>query len=155
MGTRGAFWINHPADLDNRRWLGCIAFDAFPDNFRLLATIRTEEEYIKEIERIAQARDDFAHPGADWPFPWDGDVFLTDVTYVFMPKRRTLLDRVLGRTRGEVYATWFHAPLIPLRVLLKYSGDGERDDPSLEGIRALEKYNRTQPDSIIIIGGRK
>lgn len=149
MGTRGAFWIGHPADLENRRWLGCIAFDAFPENFRELATVKTEKEFVERIKAIAQGHDDFAHPGAGWPFPWDDDVFLTDVTYTFIHNKRSrVLNRVLG-AEGVVYATWFHSPLIPLRDLLEYDGDGGSDDPSLYNIPAPEGYNPAQPDSII------
>ena len=139
MGTRAAFWIGDPRDLENREWLGCIAWDGYEWAFdSQWAAFSSEQEFRDAVSTLEQ-RDDFAHPGRGWPFPWDDDIFLTDYTYAFFD--------------GKVWSAGSHHGLIPIADRLLGAECSEDDDPSLVNIPAPEEYNPAQPDSIILIGG--
>lgn len=142
MGTRAAFWVGDPADLENREWLGCVAWDGHPESFKHLARIRRRDTFKKAILAVAASRGDFASPTAGgWPFPWDDDVFLTDVTYA-------LID-------GVVQVCWFHQPFKALADYLKIEDadaeDETKDDPRHANVPAPKAYDPQQPDSIIML----
>ena len=67
MGTRAAFWIGDPTDLDNREWLGCVGWDGHPENFEILTKAKNEEEFRSMVKDFDTSRDGFAHPGKGWP----------------------------------------------------------------------------------------
>ena len=128
MGTRAAFWLGNPCDLDNRQWLGCIAWDGMLSNFADMAEIDNEEDYLKYVLENVATRKDFADPRhGGWPFPWADDVFLTDCTYAFYNDR--------------VHACWFWQPLEPLADYLARDNDDEDKRPD-----ALEQHNVPAPD---------
>jgi hypothetical protein len=146
MGTRAAFWIGDPRDVQGREWLGCIACDGFPNERDISAARRatTERQFRGAMNQIAR-RSDFTFPlRHGWPFPWDNDIFLTDYTYAFFD--------------GQVWLSCFHAGLVPARDLRKlrryFSRDDAPDDPTLNKVPAPSKYDRTAPDSIFVIAGR-
>ena len=132
MGTRAAFWLGDPRDLENREWLGCIAWDGHPSNFPELALIKTEGEF-RSFVNLLKDRKDFASPENGWPFPWADDVFLTDYTYAFID--------------GELKYTAFYFQLRGAPFDDDFESD---DDPSLHGVKAPSPYNPEQPDSIMI-----
>lgn len=139
MGTRACFWIGDPRDLNNREWLGAIAFDGHISNFASdLSTFDKEEDFRAFVKYLSLTRTDFAHPGNGFPYPWDNDVFLTDVTYAW--------------TGNQVMATSFHEPMRSIEWWIQGGCDEDfYDDPSLSKIPATEKYNPKQPDSILTI----
>ncbi|MGI9306579.1 MAG: hypothetical protein ACR2P5_04665 [Gammaproteobacteria bacterium] len=150
MGTRASFWIGDPRDLDNRRWLGCIAWDGYPDgDCSKLSKCKSAPEFERAVGLLAKERDDFANPEGGWPFPWDDDIFLTDYTYAFFD--------------GHPRSTRFHCPFMPMRDEVKnlryFDADENelenaplaQDDPSMANVPAPGKYDRSQPDSIMII----
>jgi hypothetical protein len=78
MGTRAAFFIGDPCDLENRIWLGCKHFDGYPEGVPGVCIAKTEQEF-----RDAVAANIDTDPADDhFPYPWLDDLFTTD--YVFM-----------------------------------------------------------------------
>lgn len=145
MGTRAAFWVGDPANLDSREWLGCIAWDGHPENFKDFTTATTERGWRQRVRNLAAKRNDFVHPARGWPFPWADDIFLTDVTYAFFD--------------GTVHVCWFHKPF---QTIVDYFAprpetneeeeeEEELDDPRHKKVPAPAAYDRTQPDSIMIL----
>ena len=155
MGTRAAFWIGDPRDLENRLWIGCVAWDGYPSGLpQLTQSIpTTEEEFLSAVKRISEQRDDFADPkNGGWPYPWTGDIFLTDYTYAFF--------------NGKVQVTHYHAGFVPLEKYdikeneysteeMEERGETGADDPSLVDVPFEGTWDRNQPDSIILLGERK
>lgn len=146
MGTRAAFFVNDPQDLQSRRWLGCIAFDGYPDgDVSKLAECKSENEFVTVIADLAKSRDDFCDPAVHgFPFPWSHDLFLTDYVYAWMS--------------GRVMMTCFHRGWIALHDYLHQGtsvqdlyNDGADQLPS--DVAAPAEYDRSAPDSIMIIGG--
>ena len=141
MGTRAAFWIGDPRDLENREWLGCVAWDGYEwENDTGWAAIRTEQGFRIAVEAVKSERDDFADPAnGGWPFPWTDDIFLTDYTYAFFD--------------GAVHYTTFYAPFMKIGEGVADDCDG--DDKSLRNVPGPSKeWDRSQPDSIMIITRR-
>jgi hypothetical protein len=142
MGTRAQFFIGNPQDIENRQWLGCIAFDGYPDGDcgTELANATSAEAFISGVEAIRSSRDDFTDPLVNsFPFPWRDDLFLTDYTYA-------LFD---GRTQ----VTCFHHGWRELSaVLADKSEDGPWSDndelPST--VSAPADSGPKGPDSILI-----
>lgn len=147
MGTRASFFINDPENLETRQWLGCIAFDGYPDgDCQVLAEATTEGEFRAMIATLAKERNDFCDPAVHgFPFPWQDDLFLTDYTYAWID--------------GRVMATSFHTGWILLHDLV-HGGKAieeaysERRDELPHNVAAPAKWDRSAPDSIIIIGAR-
>ena len=141
MGTRASFWLGDPRDLKNRKWLGCIAWDGYPKveddsagvDFR---AVETKEEFLQEVQKLVK-RDDFAHPGRGWPFPWDDDIFLTHYTYAYFS--------------GKLHIAHGYREFVPFKEyhLSIYDWDEREDKDSFKGVPAPEKYNPEQPDSIM------
>jgi|SRR3990167_3368543 len=141
MGTRASFFLGDPRDVDNRVWLGCVAWDGYEwaDNGEGdWIKIKSEADFLQAIKQVQETREDFANPSGGFPFPWIDDLFLTDYTYAFM--------------NGEVYVACFHSSLTPLR---EWEG-GDKDDPSMLNVPAPKGYwDRSQPDSIMIFMAKK
>ena len=150
MGTRAAFFIGDPHDIENREWLGCIAWDGYPDgDCARLADARTPEEFRGMIANIAEERDDFSYPDkGGFPFPWIDDLFLTDCVYAFFDgaahvdfKRNWRTVKWMLETPADEQDEWYEAT---------------SRDPSFEGVPAPGgKWDRSQPDSIIILEARQ
>lgn len=140
MGTRALFWMGDPTDLENREWLGAIAWDGYPSGVAELAEVTTEEQF-RDFVKGLHGRRDFAHPGQGFPYPWDDDIFVTDLNYWF---------------KDGVYGCWFHDPSYPFAALLgnKDSDEDLEDYPKRGPVPATEKYNPGQPDSIMIFAVR-
>ena len=142
MGTRAAFWVGNPTQLDKREWLGCIAFDGHPENFEQLAGIVSEKEYRDAVQVIRDSSRDFATPDKGWPFPWADDIFLTDITYAFFG--------------GVVQVCWFHSTFVSLNQYLVDPGVYCIEDvPEHINVPCGKPYDPSQPDSIMIIQGGK
>jgi len=134
MGTRASFWVGNPTDLDNREWLGRIAWDGYPDGLPELADVSSEAEF-REVVAEYSERDDFAHPEGGWPFPWADNIFLTDHTYAFFD--------------GEVKVACFD------KGWASFADAQEGRYPGgLKATPSGKEYDWTQPDSIMIIGLR-
>lgn len=142
MGTRAAFWIGDPRDMNHRHWLGCKAWDGYPGNPEIDVILRaaSEAEFGGAVAGLAAKSDDFARPDRGWPYPWDDDIFLTDFTYAFFD--------------GCPRATCFRSGFVPASKVLgnpDFEWDS-KDDPTLKSIPAPAVYDRTQPDSIMFLG---
>lgn len=139
MGSRASFWVGNPQDLSQRQWLGCVAFDGYPEGFEGLDTIDSEVKF-REFVEAQSSRDDFAAPENGWPYPWDDNIFLTDYTYAFF-------DGILN------IACFRHG----FFTLSQYNEKGIDEIPESlpSNIPAPSKYNRDQPDSIIMIGFKR
>lgn len=146
IGTRASFWLGNPRNLENRKWLGCIAFDGYPEgDTKKLIVAKNEEQFVELLEGICKDRRDFASPEGDWPFPWEDDIFLTDFTYAFFD--------------GKTQVANFHSGFITMEDYFEYYQNNEaeclfdREDLNnkLPKISALKPYDSSQPDSIIII----
>ena len=138
MGTRAAFWIGNPIDLVNREWLGCVAWDGHPHNFEQLSLVSSEKEFREAVDEIANARNDFAYPDKGWPFPWDDDIFLTDVTYAFFD--------------GATNVCWFYKPFKTLDdYLCSEEEEMIPDDSAHHYVPAPKTYDLSQPDSIMFV----
>jgi len=138
MGTRAAFWMGDPANLEQREWIGCVAWDGYPSAFEELASCN-EAGFRAAVMRMQANRKDFSTPAKGWPFPWSDDVFLTDYTYAFFD--------------GAVQTCCFHQPFEPLAQYLardeEDSEDESTDDPRHTKVPAPAEYNPEQPDSIM------
>jgi hypothetical protein len=141
MGARAAFWMGDPINLDRREWLGCIAWDGYPDAFEDLASCN-EAGFRAAVMRMAANRKDFAAPAGGWPFPWSDDIFLTDYTYAFFD--------------DAVQVCCFHDPFMPMAQYLARDDDADEltDDPRHVKVPAPAEYNPEQPDSIVILSFR-
>lgn len=139
MGTRASFWIGDPKNLDNREWLGCIAWDGDIGNFLNMGwgDIDWTEEKFRQAVRSMNTRRDFAHPGNGWPFPWHGDIFLTDCTYAFYD--------------GKLWACWMDKFFLPIEAHKNPDDDSYYwgVNPAHKNVPAPEPYNPDQPDSIM------
>lgn len=144
MGTRASFWVGNPQDLEHREWLGCVAWDGYPCGFDgALEKIQTEADFRAFVAEQSK-REDFARPGRGWPYPWDGDIFLTDYSYAFFPDGLRL--------------TCYHHGW---QTLAEHDAENQREDDAPEeadklpdNVPAPEKYGRGQPDSIMIFTAR-
>ncbi|WP_332690025.1 hypothetical protein [Devosia sp.] len=143
MGTRAQFFIGNPMDLETREWLGCVAWDGYPDgDCGGLAKASSEVGFRALVADLKAKRDDFCDPAErSFPFPWRNDLFLTDYTYA-------LFD-------GAVQMTCFHRGFIPLSEYLKGEAvanayhDGAERLPS--NVPAPVSALPPGPDSIIVI----
>ena len=145
MGTRAAFFVGDARDVENREWLGCIAWDGYPDgDCRIFAKCKSEAEFRLAVERLASERDDFAHPDrGGFPFPWENNLFLTDCVYAFfdgaahvdMNRNWRTVDWCLTASEDEQETFW----------------ENSECDPTFENVPAPSRYDREQPDSIIIV----
>ena len=136
MGTRAAFWIGDPRDLEHREWLGCVAWDGYVwKEDAEWASFTTEEEFRSAVDFVKRHSDDFADPAnGGWPFPWTDDIFLTDYTYAFFD--------------GAVHYACYYSPFAKVGEELP---DGDTDDPSKIKVPSPStEWDRSQPDSIMI-----
>lgn len=134
MGTRASFWINNPTDLQNRVWLGCIAYDGNPESLPELYTVSTQEEFQKTIVLYSD-RADFSSPDNGWPFPWNDDIFVTDFTYFW--------------DDSKVMFACFHTGFFELPNEIDWDSIQKNNLPY--DVSAPSEYNPEQPDSIIIV----
>ena len=146
MGTRAQFFIGHPSNLAEREWLGCVAFDGYPDGdigdaFDGVSDIAS---FRAAVDKIALARTDFCDPATmSFPFPWRYDLYLTDCTYAWF--------------EGAVQFTPYHRGFRTLNDEL--ADDGEGDEPSFEALPGnvpapSDETKPAGPDSIMILGLR-
>lgn len=79
MGTRAQVFVGNPHDYENRRYLGSVAWDGyeFP---AMLAKAKTAEEFEWLWLDAVSGRDDYCPPSKPYPFPWDQDIFISDIT---------------------------------------------------------------------------
>jgi hypothetical protein len=137
MGTRAAFWQGDPRNLEKRRWLGCIAWDGYPSGLEELDKVSTEEEFLATVEDYKK-RDDFADPAnGGWPFPWSGDIFLTDYTYAWID--------------GRLMVTCCHAGFVTWAQATSYEAlEWPEEDTLPANVPAPTGWDMGQPDSIMI-----
>lgn len=139
MGTRASFWIGDPRKINDRVWLGCVAWDGYPGgDLEPLELAQSPVEFSNILTSIASKRDDFAYTDGGWPYPWDDDIFLTDYTYAWF--------------NNCIMYTCFHSGFVPL-VGWQDRDDfaSDIDDPTMEKVPAPEKWDKSQPDSIMVI----
>ena len=148
MGTRASFFIGNPQDVAARKWLGCIAFDGYPDgDCEALKSAATEQEFSDAVAVIASNRDDFCDPAKHgFPFPWTGDLFLTDYTYAWFD--------------GQPMMTCFHRGFVGMQAYEDMSEE-DRDafDEQSERLpsnvpASTAEWDRSAPDSIMVVTAR-
>ena len=142
MGTRAAFWIGDPRDVNTREWLGCKSWDGHPSNFEELAECSSVDDFRKSMAAIAdQCRkdNDWAESPGGWPYPWAEDIFVTDFNYAFFD--------------GTVQVACFHHGFKPMAEVLKEDFEWP-EHTNLSAVPAGMNYDRSQPDSIIIVSSR-
>ena len=143
MGTRAAFFIGDFREPEKREWLDCIAWDGCPGGLPEMCVARSEDEFRLAVEKYSE-RDDFAPPSGPFPFPWMGDLCLTDETYCWHD--------------GRIYCE-FSRRFVPLSEVENIETDEEREavkakypKEDCRGIPAPgAAYDGTAPDSIMII----
>ena len=141
MGTRAQFFIGNPSDVSTRQWLGCVAWDGYPDGDcgEALLGASTLNDFVAGVEKIAAKRDDFTNPTErSFPFPWKDDLYLTDVTYAFFD--------------GRVQVTCFHAGWRDLTDNMDDAWNTDAADELPRDVPAPEAGDKSAgPDSIIIL----
>lgn len=145
MGTRAQFFIGNPEDLEKREFLGCIAWDGYPDGDcgKALRHVKTAGGFRRAVSLLAKQRDDFTDPNKrSFPFPWHDDLFLTDLTYAFFD--------------GAVRATWFHGGWRPLEYFFTTDEPypGNLPDELPHNVPAPVSDKPPGADSIMIITAR-
>ncbi len=138
MGTRAAFFVGDPRDVEGREWLGCIAWDGYPGGgIDPIGKARSVKKFRAAVAELQSAREDFADPAkGGWPFPWDDDLFLTDHVYAFFD--------------NKVQCSAYHSGLVSYKDLA--AGDYlDEDNPDLAHVPAPGQYDTKQPDSIMIL----
>jgi len=139
MGTRAAFFVGDPRDINDREWLGCVNFDGYPDGVGQVPHAKTEDEFRLAVAAERSERKDFTDPKDDYfPFPWQDDLFLTDCVYAFFD--------------GKVWLSWFHRGFYDPFDPAHESDDG--DDPTLKMVKApgTKAWDIAKDDSIIVVG---
>ena len=92
MGTRAAFFIGDPCDLNNREYIGSFHWDGYPDaviedlQIPTEGAIESAEVFIQRLARVA-TRHDWAPASGGFPYPWADDLFLTDCVYAFFDSK--------------------------------------------------------------------
>jgi hypothetical protein len=114
MGTRAAFWVGNPCE--NGELLGCIAFDGYPDGLSWLDYAGDETGWREVVKLEAAQRDDWTPAEDGFPFPWTGDLFLTDWNYSWFD--------------GALHAACFHSGWVKLPELIEWAEVGYNDDES-------------------------
>ncbi len=154
MGTRAAFFIGDFRDTAKREWLGCVAWDGYPDGLPEVCAAKSEQEFRDAVAGESN-RDDFAAPTGPFPYPWQDDLCLTDCTYTWY--------------EGEVWFEWDRR-MVPLARAMEVFADP--DDEAEQGVEAKLKadypvqdcynipapgkpYDGTAPDSIMIFSVRR
>lgn len=144
MGTRAQFFIGNPQDLEGRVWLGCVAWDGYPDGDigDALKECASEAQFREAIATIAERRDDFCDPATrSFPFPWKDDLYLTDCTYAWFD--------------GAVQFTYFHRGFVELADYLANKSTREAYDEGPEmlpgNVAAPTSDKPRGPDSIMIL----
>ena len=142
MGTRAAFFVGNPQDTETRKWLGCIAYDGYPDQGigETFSKVADETGFVAAVEKLKD-RDDFCDPKKHgWPFPWADDLFLTDYVYAWFD--------------GRVMLTSFYCGWISLA---DYMDPAKEDAYHLQAeslphdTPAPTAWDRSGPDSIMIL----
>lgn len=147
MGTRAAFFVGDFRDVNSREWLGCVAWDGYPDGLPEMCEAKTEEEFRAAIAEYS-TRDDFASPDGPFPYPWNDDLCLTDCVYTWhgdqiwfeFDRRFVPLSRFLEVEDCEDGAEKL-ADEYPVRDCLNIPAPGK-------------PYDGSAPDSIMIVKAR-
>lgn len=139
MGTRAQFFIGNPEDLDSRRWLGCVAWDGYPDGDcgEHLIPTATADEFEAAVRALAEKREDFTDPEIhSFPFPWDDDLFLTDYTYAIFDgcTQVTCYHGGWRRLNGDLTDAWKGSDELPGNVKAP-TGGGELGPDSIMILR--------------------
>jgi len=138
MGTRASFWKGDPRDLKSREWLGCKAWDGYPDGIPGIEKVKDLRGFNRVVKKLREAGE-LCDPAKGWPYPWADDIFLTDYTYAFFD--------------GKLWVSCYHGGLMSLKEYSKrnLSGESFPADPTCLNVPAPLQYNPKQPDSIIVI----
>lgn len=145
MGTRAQFFVGNPSDLENRDWLGCTAWDGYPDGYcgEAFRDVATAEQFVAAVEGF-RTRDDFCDPFKhSFPFPWRDDLYLTDYTYAFFD--------------GRMQVTCYRGGWRDLGAVLASAGNDDiwaDADELPSNVPAPDAKGPKGPDSIMIITSR-
>ena len=144
MGTRAAFFIGDFRDVEKREWLGCIAWDGYPEGLPEMCGAKSEDDFREIISKYQDDRDDFAKSDGPFPFPWNDDLCLTDETYCWHD--------------GQIYCEMDYR-FVPLAE--RQSVESDEDFEALRAKYPIEdcrnipapggKYDGGAPDSIIVV----
>lgn len=147
MGTRAQFFIGDPSDASARQWLGCVAWDGYPDGDvgKALRGAVDEGAFKARVGLLQTAREDFCDPAKhSFPFPWTDDLYLTDFTYAFFD--------------GRVQVTCYHGGWRDLARVMNAEKDDEiwSDVDELPGdVPAPDGDGPKGPDSIMFVTATK
>jgi hypothetical protein len=144
MGTRAAFFVGDPRDVEGREWLGCVDWDGYPDGVGLVPMATHEAEYRAAVAKLREERADFTDPGGDrFPFPWQDDLFLTDCVYAFFE----------GKTQLSEGGCAFRDPAA---LLSDDEDDQQKEDPTCDGVPApgSKPWSLEHDRSIMVISRR-
>lgn len=137
MGTRAGFWIGHPTPTETFtgltpitpiRLLGCVAYDGHPGRFSTLLGIKSQDAFRRAIRELARERDDWTPARDGFPFPWVGDLFLSDYNYIFSR------DPVIYR-KVEIWVSCYHSGLVRFKDAYEWDVAQSRhtsDEPPFE-----------------------
>lgn len=109
MGTRADYYLGRGKDA---KWLCSTAWDGYPVTEGKGAGIpaklldaTTEDQFLAELARYCERRDDVTTPDQGWPWPWN-DSLTTDYSYAF--------------ENGTVYITCFGHGWVTIAELRAY-----------------------------------
>lgn len=141
MGTRADFYIKK-AEEKELIWLSSIAWDGYPDGIDVpVLAAKTQTEYIAELQKFLEPREDVTLPERGWPWPWN-DSNTTDYAYCFHD--------------GKVYANCFgHGWHMPLEEV------AEDKDPEIvweheyPDMSAIKNVRYDKGSGVILISARQ
>ena len=145
MGTRADFYVGRGA---NAEWLGSVAWDGYPDNddYDLIFASAEERPFRLSVNELLGRRDDGTMPEHGWPWPWE-DSTTTDWAYTF--------------DGGEIYASYFGAPWVPVSQYLQFNDEQQeayRDSAPADGgiehpnMKAVQDVNFGRRSGVTIMG---
>lgn len=79
MGTRADFYVGRG---EKAEWLGSVAYDGNPVNFKKILETTTESAYRAAVNEELKGRDDATLPEVGWPWPWTTSE-ISDYAYAF------------------------------------------------------------------------
>ncbi len=145
MGTRAAFFVGNPCDLENREFIGAFHWDGYPHAiFDDIGGHTDEASFREALTKHVDTRDDWSPADSGFPYPWKDDLFLTDYVYAFF-------DGALRFTGG--YTPWMEISERGLEDEEAYYEAHENEHeklPEFENVAAPGEWNGSMGGTIVI-----